>query len=85
MYNRVTFVIELLAEIRFCNIVLLRFKALEPILSYIGTIKSGFKSVLSQLNFEFAAFFLAQLVQKKSGKFKIKLWRNWLTNPGFIV
>ena len=41
------------------------------------TVKSGFKPVPPQLYFEFASFFLAQQVQKKSGKFKIKLWRNW--------
>ena len=41
------------------------------------TVKAGFKPVPPQLYFEFAALFLHWIGQKKSGKFKIKLWRNW--------
>ena len=41
------------------------------------TVKSRFKTVPPQLYFEFAIFFLAQLMQKKSNKFKLKLWRMW--------
>ena len=39
-------------------------------------VKPGFKPVPQQLYFEFATLFL-NYRGKKSGKFKIKLWRNW--------